>query len=135
MKGKVDLLTSPSYTGQGEVVPVPPHENGDEEHLQGFYGESSHSRRFQWLPCDVQFCNGDTVRINSYINNLHPAHHKPLYALIERAIAASIPLWDVVLQSLANGSKPRLPVPTDHEEIYTVPDGGNFIPGDFHDPD
>lgn len=47
------------------------------------------SRKFQWLPCEVEFTEdaGTTVRISSYINNLHPAHHTELYKVIEKVIA------------------------------------------------
>lgn len=47
------------------------------------------SRKFQWLPCEVEFTEdaGTDVRISSYINNLHPAHHRAAYAVIEKIIA------------------------------------------------
>src|SRR5258708_3351966 len=39
-------------------------------------------------------------RIASYINNLHPITHKPLYNIIEKIIALTIPLWNQTLTRL-----------------------------------
>lgn len=39
-------------------------------------------------------------RITSYINNLHPQTHKPLYEAIERIIESTIPLWNQTLTPL-----------------------------------
>jgi hypothetical protein len=39
-------------------------------------------------------------RITSYINNLHPKEHKPLYEVIERIIELTIPLWNQTLSPL-----------------------------------
>ena len=41
-----------------------------------------------------------TYRITSYINNLHPKTHKPLYKVIERIIELAIPLWNQTLTPL-----------------------------------
>ena len=41
-------------------------------------------------------------RITSYINNLHPTTHKNLYGIIEKIIAASIPLWNSTLAPLVH---------------------------------
>ncbi|KAH6647126.1 hypothetical protein BKA67DRAFT_695577 [Truncatella angustata] len=59
--------------------------------------EATWSRRFQWLPCEVQFDGSSSdVHITSYINNLHPIH-KDAYAAIEKIIALSIDPWNDVL--------------------------------------
>jgi hypothetical protein len=62
------------------------------------------SDRFQWLPCDVKFGKEEElpVKITSYINNLHPLHHKPLYQAVERLIAASIEPWNQCLLKKEN---------------------------------
>ncbi|KAJ2933516.1 hypothetical protein H1R20_g3587, partial [Candolleomyces eurysporus] len=51
------------------------------------------SDKFQWLPCEVDI-SGEKPRILTYINNLHPEHHRELYSLVEDIIHASIPLWE-----------------------------------------
>lgn len=62
------------------------------------------SDRFQWLPCDVEFGKEDesSVKITSYINNVHPLHHKPLYQAVERLISASIEPWNQCLLKKEN---------------------------------
>ncbi|RXW20311.1 hypothetical protein EST38_g5535 [Candolleomyces aberdarensis] len=78
--------------GEGEVLPDPkpkvPHLSVDDEDLW--------SAKFQWLPCEVDI-SGDKPKILTYINNLHPQHHKELYGLMEDLIQASIPLWNLTL--------------------------------------
>ncbi len=59
-----------------------------------------HSRRFQWLPAEVEFSGNEgttDVRITSYINNLHPNQHRELYGSIEKLIGLAVPLWNDVL--------------------------------------
>ena len=55
------------------------------------------SRDPQILNTREQSSKRCTYRITSYINNLHPVHHQPLYPLIETLIDASIPLWNSTL--------------------------------------
>ncbi|CAK7237879.1 hypothetical protein SBRCBS47491_010188, partial [Sporothrix bragantina] len=76
------------------------------------YDEHSYrfSPQFQWLPCEVQFApvpgNAESVRITSYINNLHPIRHYALYRDIEVCIAAAIPAWNEVLLLRSKGPHP-----------------------------
>jgi hypothetical protein len=75
--------------GQGELVTVP---------STGY--EDLYSRKFQWLPCDVELRSTETkheCRIISYINNLHPGRHLALYNVIEMVIARTIPMWNRTL--------------------------------------
>jgi hypothetical protein len=50
------------------------------------------------------------TRITSYINNLHPKMHRPLYHTIEQIIDLTIPLWNKVLTPLtvSNEIVPRI---------------------------
>ncbi|OQE21849.1 hypothetical protein PENSTE_c011G01232 [Penicillium steckii] len=57
------------------------------------------SSKFQWLPCEVEFTGppgSTTVRISSYINNLHPTNHE-LYSVIEEVVSSSIKQWNKIL--------------------------------------
>lgn len=96
-----------AWSGTPEVIPVPPEEEADI-----MYRDSSwrphrlwrnhdrvlpFSRKFQWLPCDVEFEKSDGCRISSYINNLRPDMHRDLYPIIEKIIAQTIPLWNRTL--------------------------------------
>ena len=60
---------------------------------------------FQWLPCEVSFDESSSsgVRIDSYINNLHP-RHKRLYELVETLIGLAIEPWN---RTIVDG--PRVP--------------------------
>lgn len=61
-----------------------------------------YSRKFQWMPCDIEFADGDECRIASYINNLHPQENRTLYEVLERIIARTIPLWNTTLTHAEN---------------------------------
>ena len=68
-----------------------------------------YSNRFQWLPCDVKFTDPNSqddckVKIDGYINNLHPTSHRDLYPAIEAAISTSIQSWnDTVTYGVPGG--------------------------------
>ncbi|KAJ6027985.1 hypothetical protein N7540_003561 [Penicillium herquei] len=83
------------YSGKGETLLIPAKE--EEE-------EALFSRRFQWLPCDVEFdqANNGDCRIVSYINNLRPDKNRSLYGIIQQIIARTIPLWNTTLTPLLN---------------------------------
>ncbi|KAJ3569057.1 hypothetical protein NP233_g5305 [Leucocoprinus birnbaumii] len=63
------------------------------------FTDAAYSENFQWLPCDVDI-SGDTPKIISYINNLHPQKHNSLYEIIEKVLAKVIPFWNATLSSL-----------------------------------
>jgi len=44
--------------------------------------EQSKSERYQWLPSEFIVDSNGKVKIDSYINNLHPVKHKELYGTI-----------------------------------------------------
>ncbi|TFK36202.1 hypothetical protein BDQ12DRAFT_725247 [Crucibulum laeve] len=106
--------------GEGEVIPVPPRdrkakaEKVDDDGFDANFKwlSNPYSRRFQWLPCEVDISGEeDSVKITSYINNLHPRHHKNLYGVIEKIIAHTIPLWNLTLTPLESPQMviPRIP--------------------------
>lgn len=79
------------------------------------------SRQFQWLPCDVEFIEGDDgCRITSYINNVHPVKNRPLYKAIEKIISRAIPLWNKTLTSCSNSADLRIKY--DYVEYLEHPD-------------
>ncbi|TFK36208.1 hypothetical protein BDQ12DRAFT_610196 [Crucibulum laeve] len=93
--------------GEGEVLGIPKawearekYENRrDSSKDDAKWHQAPYSRKFQWLPCEVDI-SGDEARITSYINNLHPEEYKPLYSLIEQIISRAIPLWNATLTPL-----------------------------------
>ncbi|GAQ10473.1 hypothetical protein ALT_7794 [Aspergillus lentulus] len=62
---------------------------------------TAYSLDYQWLPCEIKFRDTtEGCRIASYINNLRPDHHGPLYDTLERIITEVIPLWNMSLTAL-----------------------------------
>ncbi|KXN91116.1 Putative L-type lectin-domain containing receptor kinase I.4 [Leucoagaricus sp. SymC.cos] len=69
--------------------------------ITGYYANAgtTYSQNFQWFPCDVDIF-GDSSKIVSYINNLHPKEHSELYAVVEKVIEKVLPLWNAILTTL-----------------------------------
>ncbi|RDB28808.1 hypothetical protein Hypma_014802 [Hypsizygus marmoreus] len=90
-------------SGEGETIPVPLETEIELGSKLG-YGHAPltkpFSTQFQWLPCDVDISDKDSVNITSYINNLHPDKHKDLYSAIEKIIHHTIPIWNLTLTPL-----------------------------------
>lgn len=80
--------------GEGETIPVPSVKDANGQKVP-----DSYSKKFQWLPCEVDVYGGG-AKITSYINNLHPQKHKNLYGVIEKIISCAIPLWNLTLTPL-----------------------------------
>ncbi|KAF9886555.1 hypothetical protein FE257_011327 [Aspergillus nanangensis] len=111
--GTDDCLES---IGQGDTLPVPPEEETvamATNNLTSNYGWTQlqslkpYSRKFQWMPCNVEFTE-DGCRIASYINNLHPVKHRALYGAIEKILAQTLPLWDKTLTGSWNRGDHRI---------------------------
>ncbi|KAF2226129.1 hypothetical protein BDZ85DRAFT_272677 [Elsinoe ampelina] len=84
------------HIGHGVVASLPPNDSTDSDEV--FYNRrfgSLWSYQFQWLPSEVSFTDNG-VKLDSYINNLHPQHHRALYPIIEKMLGFAIPLWDAV---------------------------------------
>lgn len=130
------------------MVPIPPEDDTnllyDEESGVSRRGgvrrpqirQVPFSRKFQWLPCDVDFTEGSNseasvdntfpdenreehnsenatmatngCQVKSYINNAHPVTHRGLYEVIEKIITATISLWDESLTKRKYGGA-RIP--------------------------
>ncbi|KAF2442510.1 hypothetical protein P171DRAFT_364692 [Karstenula rhodostoma CBS 690.94] len=107
--GTMKLDDCEQWIGKGGVMPVPEKAATEVTRWAGLSSwdrwrghpneQHFYSAKFQWLPCEVAFADGDAVRITSYINNLQPKKHKVLYEVLERVIAKTIPMWDATLDS------------------------------------
>ncbi|KAF2184858.1 hypothetical protein K469DRAFT_739224 [Zopfia rhizophila CBS 207.26] len=89
-----------NYYGRGEVTKKEPEST-----------DLKFSTKFQWLPCEVEFVDEKShdVEITSYINNLHPKRHKPVYRVIEKLISLAIPMWnEVLVYPFWNRTPPRI---------------------------
>ncbi|KAJ5890187.1 hypothetical protein N7504_010997 [Penicillium tannophilum] len=83
--------------GEGELIPVPSAEDSSIPPSERGESPAVLSRKFQWLPCDVEMTKDGGSRILSYINNAHPTKHRALYEVVEKIIAQTIPLWNMSL--------------------------------------
>ncbi|KAF7330975.1 hypothetical protein MVEN_02437600 [Mycena venus] len=65
------------------------------------------SDRFCWLPSDfcVNAADGSVTLVSSYINNLHPTKHRPLYSIIESILSSFVPLFERVLSQINGQDK------------------------------
>ncbi|QRV77245.1 hypothetical protein RhiJN_05260 [Ceratobasidium sp. AG-Ba] len=77
------------------VIPPPVlNESSRWEHEANYHV----SRKFQWLPTDFAVSeDGKSVKSASYINNLHPDHHRDLHEVVEGLIGSFLPLFERVL--------------------------------------
>ncbi|KAG6909615.1 hypothetical protein DXG01_016397 [Tephrocybe rancida] len=102
--GSVGLNNCIEKSGQGETIPVPPDNETQLPHSKKYRAHKfpqPFSRQFQWLPCEVSLSDDvNTVKITSYINNLHPTKNEALYTVIEQIIKYTIPLWNLTLTPL-----------------------------------
>ncbi|GKZ29777.1 hypothetical protein AbraIFM66950_006407 [Aspergillus brasiliensis] len=112
------LITSDNCLGsigQGVIIPIPTEEEAalSNDSISGYRRWQMQemrpfSRQFQWLPCDVELGEESGCRIVSYINNLHPTEHEPLYRVVEQIIDAAIPLWDHSLTQVREPGNERI---------------------------
>jgi hypothetical protein len=94
---RINLHDALEHCGMGQTLPCPhPTEFGGIQRYSDNYSLPSLSGRFQWLPCDVVLGDNGSVKIDSYINNLHPVEHSGLYSVLERFIESALPAWDLV---------------------------------------
>ncbi|KAM0486638.1 hypothetical protein ACHAP7_002441 [Fusarium lateritium] len=96
----INLDNALDSCGTGDVLRAPG--TGETVHVTGRGGFCETrtvvlSNEFQWLPCDVNLDpSTGTVKIASYINNLHPREHAHIYPIIEQFIEKSLPAWDTI---------------------------------------
>lgn len=64
------------------------------------YSKHEFSERFQWLPTDVDVSDEGEVTFRSYVNNVHPEHHRELAAALPDLFARMRPLLENVLTDL-----------------------------------
>jgi hypothetical protein len=58
------------------------------------------SRNYQWIPAEFHVSLAGDVRINSYINNLHPQTHAPLYPILAQIFQCALPMLEQVLSDM-----------------------------------
>lgn len=86
------------YTGK--CVPMPAFSRDLIYKVDGgayFEASPTVSKDFQWLPSLFQVSKDGKVEIKSYINNLHPVHHKDLYQPIADIFSTFLPALNEML--------------------------------------
>lgn len=104
-KDTVPLETCVQYTGLGDVTEGPGEQTTirHESSIGWERWDLPAWGRFQWLPSDVTIGRGrstgghESLKIASYINNLHPEFHSGLYDVLALFVKAAIPLWNEAL--------------------------------------
>ncbi|CAF1164628.1 unnamed protein product [Rotaria sordida] len=98
------------HIGRGETIDInvnalSSNSNNKRKKLSEDYTRSNTN---QWIPTEFNVSKDGQVKIESYINNLHPIQHKQLYQLIENICQCFIPLFNKVLTDLNyNQNKPN----------------------------
>jgi len=91
---KLDAVPSLRYIGGGKKLDAP---------IQTLHcGSETKMLHYQLLPAEFHINATGQVKINSYINNVHPIHDGLLYSLIAKIFECFIPLFNGVLKDLLN---------------------------------
>nr|WP_323378874.1 DUF4246 domain-containing protein [Streptomyces smaragdinus] len=72
------------------------------------YAKYEFSKKFQWLPTDVEVNDEGAATFRSYVNNVHPEDHRELAAVLPDVFARMVPLWEKVLTDLRNPRPVRI---------------------------
>jgi hypothetical protein len=115
-KGQVFHFKSPQTPASGE-------QNAGQSASAMSYEELAYgSKRFQWLPADVHVDADGRVVFDSYVNNMHPEWHAPLYAATASLIEQAIPLFERTLATSAIQPARCATVPAPSEYSYPKKD-------------
>ncbi|KAH7240356.1 uncharacterized protein BKA55DRAFT_577383 [Fusarium redolens] len=136
------------WSGKGEVIPKKPvdipSEYDDRYHINySVQGSDAHkmfwSDAYQWLPSNVKLMDDGSVKLTSYINNLHPKH-RDIYEMVEELIERALPAWDhcvafcrdwdIVSGGRTKSRFPRPENPDDENEANWSPSIDDFTPHD-----
>jgi len=108
---KHPVVPALSWMGVGEPVEF-------NEPETGYYV----SEEYQWLPADFRVYPNGSVKIESYINNLHPVHFKALYRSIGLIFERFVPLFEKVLAEELKQRPPRVHVDHWYREEQQEPE-------------
>lgn len=70
----------------------------------------AYSKKFQWLPTDVDVTDGGDVAFRSYVNNVDPARHHALESVLPELFSRMLPLLANVLTDLRQPRPVRIDV-------------------------
>jgi len=110
------------HVGHGEIININPENSPSTTSF-----DYTKSNVYQWLPAEFNVSNDGQVKIESYINNLHPTEHKTLYRLIEQIFQRFIPLFNKVLTDLIHSQSKPNRINVDPYRWYDVSDSSDSI--------
>jgi hypothetical protein len=108
-----DLRPTLSFLGKGKV-----EQHAIEREMWDGLGKSLAVH--QWLPAEFILDAKGRVKIDSYINNLHPIKHRELYKSIGKIFEKFVPLFEKMLTDLVNPRPPRTSLIRDEDLIKRV---------------
>ncbi|KAH3913763.1 hypothetical protein HBI56_079360 [Parastagonospora nodorum] len=123
-----------TWAGKGTIIPKEEELPSDDNQRRGLWNREvdHYSSNYQWLPANVAFQDDGSVKLTSYINNLHPNKYPEIYRTIEKLVETTLPLWDQCLSQDEGTSRrcagrtcPRLALvdnPDDECEANWIPD-------------
>jgi hypothetical protein len=124
--------THATIDGKDTLIAVEP----EPEPSRYYYNRVLTKDKFQWLPAEFHVDANGSVKIASYINNLHPVEYKEFYNVIESVFELCIPYLEDVVSNAAWNSKHFRVVydsyydENDEEPIYE-PDGSDNYDSEY----
>jgi hypothetical protein len=110
------------HIGLGQTIDIDTNvlSSNSNDKQQKLSKDYSRSNTYQWIPTEFNVSKDGQVKIESYINSLHPTKHKQLYEIIENICQHFIPLFNKVLTDLIyNQNKPnRITISIDPDGWY-----------------
>ncbi|KAL7924524.1 hypothetical protein ACQKWADRAFT_270273 [Trichoderma austrokoningii] len=128
------------WAGKGEPIAKDTSDPSG-THLASSPPASYWSDTYQWLPSNVKFMDDGSVKLTSYINNLHPQKYPQIYRTVEKLIEAALPTWDQCLCLRLRSEKrvgagrtaPRFPLQDINDERSDIWDPSSPLPLDDDD--
>jgi hypothetical protein len=96
----INLDNALEHIGDGDITDSNIEALSSIDKGQNSSSDYTRSTTYQWLPSEFNVSNDGQVKIESYINNLHPVENKELYHVIEQIFECFIPLCNKVLTDL-----------------------------------
>ena len=81
---------------------------------------------YQWLPTNLEFQDDGTVKLSSYINNLHPRRYPEIYRAVEKLVQTAIPAWDQCLQ-ITSDTRESSMLWGRYESRFEVPEDAEYV--------
>jgi hypothetical protein len=123
-KGEPFHFESRQTPASGEEGAPQANEPADSASTTSYKERVYGSKRFQWLPADVHVDASGRVAFDSYVNNLHPDWHAPLYAATAHLIEQALPLFERTLATSTIQPQRYAAVPNMSE--YSAPKKNEF---------